>query len=33
MNAVTNKNKDDVSVKAIKTYFKQHEIKLEEFKI
>ena len=33
MNAVTNKNKDDVSVKAIKTYFKQHEIKLEGFKI
>jgi len=33
MNAVTNKNKDDVTVKAIKTYFKQHEIKLEGFKI
>ena len=33
MNAVASKNKDDVTVKAIQTYFKQHEMKLEEFKI
>jgi hypothetical protein len=33
MNAVTSKNKDDVTIKAIQTYFKQHEIKFEEFKI
>ncbi len=33
MNAVTSKNKDDVSIKAIQTYFKQHVIKFEEFKI
>ena len=33
MNAVASKNKDDVTVKAIQTYFKQHKMKLEEFKI
>ena len=33
MNAVTSKNKDDTTVKAIQTYFKQHEMKFEEFKI
>ena len=33
MNAVASKNKDDVTVKAIQTYFKQHAIKFEEFKI
>ena len=33
MNAVTGKNKDDVTIKAIHTYFKQHAIKFEEFKI
>jgi hypothetical protein len=33
MNAVTSKNKDDTTVKAIQTYFKQHAMKFEEFKI
>ena len=33
MNAVTGQNKDDVTIKAIHTYFKQHAIKSEEFKI
>ena len=32
MNAVASKNKDDVTVKAIQTYFKQGKMKLEEFK-
>ena len=32
MNAVASKNKDDVTVKAIQTYFKQHEMKLEDLK-
>ena len=33
MNAVTRKNKDDTTIKAIQTYFKQHAMKFEEFKI
>ena len=33
MNAVTRKNKDDIAIKAIQTYFKQHSMKFEEFKI
>jgi hypothetical protein len=33
MNAVMSKNKDEVTVKAIQTYFKQHTIKFEDFKI
>ena len=27
------KNKDDITTKAIQTYFKQHAMKIEEFKI
>jgi len=33
MNAIMSKNKDNVTIKAIQTYFKQHTIKFEEFKI